>query len=399
MARAAVLFAAPHRLLFLTGAFQFAAIMAWWSGALLELLGVPAGLPHEFPASLLHAPLLLFLALPPFYFGFLLTVFPRWMGFPDSAPPTYLPVAVAFLLSAALLWLSLAGMVGFAIIGAFTAAATGWAWALFCMGRLAWLERRAGKPPTWHAWSILAAVSVGLACLVVAAAGLGSLDPLMVHVANLAALDLFILPVFLTVCHRMIPFFAGNVVADYTIWRPYWVLAAFWSASIAATAGFTLGISAIAAAAKLILAVLTGLMLWKWSPRGSAPGLLWVLILGFAWMPLGFGLAAWTELSAPEYGRASIHLLTVGFAASLMVAMVTRVTQGHSGRPLTMPALAWLAFAAIQIATLLRLLAAANGEQLALLAASAICLTVGVAPWALRAILIYLRPRADGKPG
>ena len=35
--------------------------------------------------------------------------------------------------------------------------------------------------------------------------------------------------------------------------------------------------------------------------------------------------------------------LALGFAASLLVAMVTRVTHGHSGRPLAMVPLAWLA--------------------------------------------------------
>jgi uncharacterized protein involved in response to NO len=102
---------------------------------------------------------------------------------------------------------------------------------------------------------------------------------------------------------------------------------------------------------------------------------------------------------APEFGRAAIHLQTVGFAASLVVAMVTRVTQGHSGRPLMMPATAWFAFAIVQVATLLRLFAAIRGEHLVLLVLSALCLFAGLVPWAARGIWIYLSPRADGRQG
>ena len=42
---------------------------------------------------------------------------------------------------------------------------------------------------------------------------------------------------------------------------------------------------------------------------------------------------------------------------STLVAMVTRVTQGHSGRPLQMYGIAWFAFAAIQVVATLRVLA------------------------------------------
>ena len=109
--------------------------------------------------------------------------------------------------------------------------------------------------------------------------------------------------------------------------------------------------------------------------------------------------AAWSALFPPGSGRGAIHLLTIGLACSLIIAMVTRVTQGHSGRPLIMPGVAWLAFAAVQIAAALRLIAATNGEQASLLALSAAILAAGLVPWAARSVWIYLRPRRDGKPG
>lgn len=393
------LFAAPHRLLFLTGASQLAAVLAWWSTVLLDLLGPGPSLPQPTPAFLLHAPILLFLVLPPFFFGFLLTVFPRWLGFPDATRPVYLPVAIAFASSAVALWSGLFGLVPQGILAAFLVAAAGWLWALACMLRLVIREQAAGRPTTWHAWSILTAITIGLACMVLASTAIGAPDPLSVHIANLIGLDLFVLPVFVTVCHRMIPFFAGNVVEDYARWRPFWVLWGFWGASIAGAAGFALSLPMLAAAGKAGCAGTTGLMLWKWWPRGPAPGLLRVLLIGFAWAPAAFAVAAWSALFPPGSGRGAIHLLTIGLACSLIIAMVTRVTQGHSGRPLIMPGVAWLAFAAVQIAAALRLIAATNGEQASLLALSAAILAAGLVPWAARSVWIYLRPRRDGKPG
>ena len=132
MVKAPALLAAPHRLLFLTGAFQFAAMLAWWSGWLLELSGIGLALPQPIPGNLLHAPILLFLMLPSFFFGFLLTVFPRWTGFPDSGLGVYLPVAAGFALAAIALWIGLGtGLAGF-IEAAFALAATGWIWGNRC---------------------------------------------------------------------------------------------------------------------------------------------------------------------------------------------------------------------------------------------------------------------------
>ena len=399
MVKAPVVLTAPHRLLFLVGTVQFSLVVTWWGAMLLDLGGMGPGLEQPIPASLLHAPIMLFLVLPAFFFGFLLTVFPRWTGFPDAAPVVYVPVGMAFLLAAIMLWIGLLAALPLAIVTAFGAAATGWIWALSWM--LGWLVRelRAGRSPTWHGWSILAALCLGLGCLIGVIAGLRSLDGMLIHMSNLIALALFILPVFVTVCHRMVPFFAGNVVTNYSRWRPFWVLAAFWIASLAGTGAYYLSALGVAAACNAVLACLTGLMLWKWWPGTRAPGLLWVLILGFAWAPVGFAWIAWSGLFAPESGRGGIHLLTMGFAGSLVIAMVTRVSEGHSGRPLTMPALGWIAFALVQVSTVLRLAAALSGEALPLLILSAFCLAAGLSPWAVRAMAIYVRPRVDGKAG
>lgn len=393
------LLSAPHRLLFLTGVVQFVAMMGWWSAALLDLSGTGPGLPGTLPPSLLHAPIMLFMVLPPFFLGFLLTVAPRWSGFPDTAPGIFRPVAGALVAATALLWAGLAGIVPAGVVAAFVLSGIGWLWTAVYIASLLIREWQAGRSPTWHGWSILAALFAGLACLATAVAGIVRLDGLLIHSANLGALILFVLPVFVTVCHRMIPFFAGNVVQGYVRWRPFRVLGGYWLASLLTVAGYIAGLFPLAAAGNLTLALLTALMLAKWLPRSAAPALLWVLIAGFAWAPVGFALLALSDLLAPDLARGALHVLTVGLAGSLVVAMVTRVTQGHSGRPLTMPATGWVAFIAMQATTILRLIANFAGEDLALLSVSALCLFAGLLPWGLRSAWIYVTPRADKKPG
>jgi uncharacterized protein involved in response to NO len=84
----------------------------------------------------------------------------------------------------------------------------------------------------------------------------------------------------------------------------------------------------------------TGLLIAWWPPR-RMPALLRVLYLGFAWLPGALALYAWQSwwyALSGEFvlGRAPAHALFIGFFGSLLVAMVTRVTQGHSGRPLVL---------------------------------------------------------------
>ncbi len=98
-------------------------------------------------------------------------------------------------------------------------------------------------------------------------------------------------------------------------------------------------------------------------------------------------------------GRAPDHALFLGFAGSLIVSMVTRVTQGHSGRTLEMPMIAWLAFWSLQATAMLRIAAALMDESPPQLLLAAALFLFGLAPWAMHHSKIYSSPRIDGKSG
>ncbi|MEO8844996.1 MAG: NnrS family protein, partial [Kofleriaceae bacterium] len=213
-----------------------------------------------------------------------------------------------------------------------------------------------------------------------------------------------LLPVFFTVAHRMFPFFAGGVVAGYQPWRPLWLLAAVWTAGLLHLALDLAHASAWLWTADGALLVLTSLVWWRWWPRGTKPALLTVLFLGLAWLPFAMALYAVDSLTfavtdAHRLGRAPAHALFIGFFGSVLIAMVTRVTQGHSGRPLVMPAVAWYAFITIQLVAVGRILAELVPDPYAWFAGAAVGWLVGFGPWVVRLGRIYLTPRADQKPG
>lgn len=399
MVKSAVLLAAPHRLLFLIGVVQIAAMMFWWLAVLSGLhFGMVAPAGGDIPQALLHAPILVYLALPPLFFGFLLTVFPRWMGFPDIDRESYAPVAGGYGLAAFLSGLALLMGTDKLLIAAFATASLACLLGIGVLMSVALRERRDGKAPTWHGWSILAAFACGFVGQIALMAFLLEPAGATLPLANGLGLWAFLLPVFVTVCHRMIPFFAGNVVAGYVRWRPYGLLVAYWGGTVLLLAGQLLDIELLRATAATILCALTALMSWKWWPRAKAPALLWVLIIGFAWAPVGFALTALSSLGLP-LGRAPEHALTIGFAASLLIAMVTRVSQGHSGRPLELPLVGKFAFVGMQVTALVRIAAALNEECGAWLVLSAAAFMIAFIPWAARNAFIYLVPRKDGKPG
>jgi uncharacterized protein involved in response to NO len=337
--------------------------------------------------------------LPSFFFGFLLTTFPRWMGLPELARWRYLPVGIGMFGGQLATLLGAFGWSGGMLVGA-VLTLLGWCAGLAALGPL--LLREQGT--TWHARSCFAALCLGLLGLLAWLALLLGASPLFAFASIKIGTFGLLLPVFVTVAHRMFPFFAGNVVAGYKPWRPLWLLGLCWALTLAHLALELVHGYRWLWAPDLGLLALSTTLLWRWWPRGSRNGLLVTLFIGLAWLPIAFALyalqsVAYLETGVFRLGRAPAHALFIGVFASILVAMVTRVTQGHSGRPLKMPAVAWFAFVAIQLVAILRIVAELAPDPMAWMAIAAFGWLLAFTPWVLRIGRIYLSPRADGKPG
>lgn len=394
----ALLARAPHRLLFFVGAGNLLLLMAWWALWLAGLRGGWSLPPPPLPAGWLHALAMQYLVLPSFVFGFLLTVFPRWMGLPELPRRHYLPIGAGLFGGQAALLLAMLGWAPGLWLGLALAFA-GWSAALVVLGRLLKAER--GR--TWHAYSCYAAVLLGWLGLLAFAGVAAGESRLMAANVALGSFGL-LLPLYLSVAHRMFPFFAGNVVPGYVAWRPLWWLAAMWATLLAHLSLALAGADAWLWLADAPALALAGYALWCWWPRGRMPGLLAALFIGMAWLPVTYALYVVQSVGCLLtgqllLGRAPIHALSIGLFGSLLVAMVTRVTQGHSGRPLTMSPVAWFAFAAIQVVAILRVIAELTSDPLPWQIAAAFGWLLALAPWVARVGRIYLSPRRDGKGG
>jgi len=394
-----VIAAAPHRVLFLAGACNVLLAMVWWAGWLAaRRWGFDLPQPTV-PAGWMHALVMQYQVLPSFIFGFLLTVFPRWMGLPDLGRRHYLPVGGGLLLGQLLTLLGLLEMPALLRAGVLLTLAA-WLVGAVLLGRLLWLE----KGRTWHARSAFAAIACGTVGWLAFAAFLFGAPAALVPVAIKLGTFGLLLPIFVTVAHRMFPFFAGNVVAGYVAWRPLGWLAVFWGL-VLLHLGFELaGAQTWMWLADLPLFGLTAWWCWRVWPRGSAPALLRVLFLGSAWLPVAWLLYSVQGLVLLGSGtliadRAPAHALFVGFFGSLMVAMVTRVTQGHSGRPLELGTVPALTFVLVQVVAIGRIAADLMPDAPAWHAFTAIGWVVAFMPWALRSAWIYLTPRIDRRPG
>lgn len=133
--------------------------------------------------------------------------------------------------------------------------------------------------------------------------------------------------------------------------------------------------------------------------------LLAVLHLGLFWLGLRLMLSGASRLLGALAGEAvlslaGLHAVTMGGLGSLTLGMVSRVSGGHSGRPLVVDGLVWRLFWLLQLATVLRIAATVPGwpGQAMTMAAALVWAGLTVV-WGVRNACWYGRPRADGRPG
>lgn len=396
-----LLAAAPHRPLFLAGCVAVLFAMAWWTYWLAAgPLGLALPQPEGIPGGWLHAVIMQYGVFPPFMFGFLLTVYPRWLNRPAVSWKAYLPVAGGLFSGYVLTTAGAFGSPSLVHLGV-ALSLGGWLTGLVILGRL--LAAGGYRDP--HALSTFGGLLMGFAGLAAFAGWLGGAPWQLMFFAIKAGSIGLLLPVYFTVCHRMIPFFSSRVIPDYPVRRPGWGLALLWYGALSHLALELIHGHQWLWIPDFALAAVFAWHALAWQPwRARGVGLLFVLHAAFAWLPVAFALyavqSAWF-LYAGEFvlGRAPLHALGIGFFASMLVAMVTRVTQGHSGRPLAMTGVAWFAFGGIQVVALLRVAAEILPHGSGWMLASALAWLAAFLPWVLRSAWIYLTPRADARPG
>lgn len=159
-----------------------------------------------------------------------------------------------------------------------------------------------------------------------------------------------------------------------------------------AVSGLLATIAGLAAAARL-----AG---WRpWHTRSDP--LLWSLHAGAAWLSAGLLLVGAGDLGAPIPPTAGLHALTAGAIGTTLLAVMTRVGLGHTGRPLELPGGVVWCFLLVQAGAVARVVAPflATGGQRILLGVSAVAWASAFALFAVRYARILAAPRPDGRPG
>ena len=401
---------APHRLGFFLAMCLLLGSGLWWALVQLDRATGWLGLGYAVSPTLTHAALMSLGFIPLFFAGFLFTAGPKWLGVTGPEARDLVPSSVLQAVGW-LLWLA----------GAHTQqtlAVVGVSLAAFGLAMQTWrlwgLVRASSLSDRLHAKVVAVAAGVGVLSVagIAVATAFGEVDWALACV--LSGLWGFVLPTYLAVAHRMIPFFTSSAVPMVNAWRPFWVLWAMLAAAVlewvslwipvfmgTAPRGWMLfqGLAELAAGGVLIwLGVAWGLV------QSLKVRLLAMLHLGFVWLGLSFVLAGASQLlglqaGVPALALGALHALTMGCLGSLLLAMVTRVACGHSGRPLVADNLMWGLFLSLQAAVLLRIAGALPAAPAMVLAAAAALWAGVVGVWSLRLMGWFGRLRADGRPG
>jgi uncharacterized protein involved in response to NO len=139
---------------------------------------------------------------------------------------------------------------------------------------------------------------------------------------------------------------------------------------------------------------------WR-SLRTLREPLVWSLHLAYAWLPLGLAMKAAYQLTGASWAAFWLHALTIGVAASMILAVMTRAALGHTGRALAAAKPIAVAYVLLSLAALVRVFApsvAAAGYQWTIIAASVLWMAA-FGLFLMTYTPILMRPRIDGRPG
>jgi len=153
-----------------------------------------------------------------------------------------------------------------------------------------------------------------------------------------------------------------------------------------------------AAVAALLLAVrMAG---WQSRRVGRDP-LLWSLHLGYAWVPVGLGCLAASDLAGWPPPTSALHALTAGAFGTMILAVMSRVPLGHTGRPFSaIPGIA-AAYALVTAGAVVRTVGSVAwpAQALPVDVVSGVLWAAAFGVFTVLYAPILTAPRVDGRPG
>lgn len=150
----------------------------------------------------------------------------------------------------------------------------------------------------------------------------------------------------------------------------------------------------------LAATVLNGirLYLWRgWSTRREP--IVWVLHAGYAWLVVALAVSAASELTSTVPASLAYHAFGTGAASTMILAVMTRASLGHTGRPLEAPRAVVWSYLLVTVAGVLRVIGpiAAPAYTAAVVTAAALAWIAAFALFVVVYAPILTTPRPQPK--
>ena len=385
---------AGFRAFFWLGAMNAVASIATWLGF---LSGAAIGIGTQgWPAQALHAHEMIHGTVVAAIAGFLLTAVPNWCG---TTPLRGAPIGALLVIWGAGRMALAAGDVlprlSVAMLdGAFLPALA------FAVGVPI---VRSGKLRNVAVVAVLLALAVANGAM---HAGLARTDSQLMRLGIYGSVYLVVL-LMLIISGRVVPLFTQNALRadrpDFRVRSAPWVrwVGGCAIAAALATCGLDLLFPSLSVSGPvaLLAALLLLVRQWSWRP-GQVLGrpMLWILHAGHAWIAVGFACHAAVKFSAALSSTAALHAFTAGAMGALILGMMTRVSLGHTGRPVQASRLTLLAFVAVLGAAFVRVfgpLVFSPSAQLSVIMASGAAFSAAYLIFAVEFAPILWKPRID----
>lgn len=206
-----------------------------------------------------------------------------------------------------------------------------------------------------------------------------------------------IVHVVLVVGGRVIPFFTDRGLPRDATHKPAWLELSALLASLFFLLVYVLKLSADLLQAAAWAVVCFNVIRWlTWKPWQTAgKPILWSLHVAYGFVVVGFAC-----LAAGLPNTVGIHVMAIGGFGLMILAMISRVSLGHSGRPLVLPNGFFVAYLALVFAVFFRVAAYFFTDLYWLLLwGSFACWCVGFGLFIWRYVPILFSARVDGRPG
>ncbi len=347
--------AKPHKLFFFGGALHALLTL------LMLLLHYQGVLHSQIALSRFHSYTLIFALFSQFFFGFLCTMFPRFLALPEIRREQYLSPFI-LLNGGALLFVV-------AAYGApsLTAVASAGMWLAYLMiSRVLWRCYRESSVTERFdvSWMLMA---LGAGAVVHTLFLLSFIDPALhgvYRVALYAGFFLYLFMMILTLSQKMIPFFTEGKVVGYQANRSRYFLHTVAGLLLLKVVLIVAAVSSYGLVDGVLFAVtLRELIRWRLPLRKVEP-ILWVLYLSLIWIPIGFLLYFVEGIAVLVPGgegwlfeKAPLHAIGIGYFTTLLIGFGTRIILGHAGEKPAADGYAIMIFWLVQVVVLVRMAA------------------------------------------